>query len=167
MFKNYFKTAWRSLWKNKFYTAINILGLSIGLTTAILLLLWIQDESSFDKFNTDYNRIYNLSAHFDANGKEQVWGGVPGPLYKYARSIAPVEAVTRVIDDWGVTFHRPDDKKLISGLHAAYVDSSFFSIFSFIRSKARPIIYSGPPIISCLQKKLPERFSVRMMSSAS
>src|SRR5690242_13467266 len=131
MFKNYFKTAWRSLWKNKFYSAINILGLSIGLTTAILLLLWIQDEKSFDKFNTDYNRIYNLSAHFDANGKEQVWGGVPGPLYKYAKSLSQVEAVTRISSDWGITLHQPNNKNLISNLHIAYVDSSFFSIFNF------------------------------------
>jgi ABC-type antimicrobial peptide transport system permease subunit len=131
MFKNYFKTAWRSLWKNKFYTAVNILGLSIGLTTAILLLLWIQDETSFDKFNTDYDRVYNLSAHFDTNGKEQVWGGVPGPLYKYAKAISQVENITRVGDDWGITLHQQNDKKLISGLHVAYVDSSFFSIFNF------------------------------------
>jgi len=132
MFKNYFKTAWRSLWKNKFYSAINILGLSIGLTTAILLLLWIQDEKSFDKFNTDYNRIYNLSAHFDANGKEQVWSGVPGPLYKYAKSLTPVEAVTRVNDAGSdITVHLPNSKNLISGLHVAFVDSTFFSIFSF------------------------------------
>jgi ABC-type antimicrobial peptide transport system permease subunit len=131
MIKNYFKTAWRSLWKNKFYTTINILGLSIGLTTAILLLLWIQDETSFDKFNTDYDRVYNLSAHFDSNGKEQVWGGVPGPLYKYAKTISQVETITRVGDDWGITLHQQNDKKLISGLHVAYVDSSFFSIFNF------------------------------------
>jgi ABC-type antimicrobial peptide transport system permease subunit len=131
MYKNYFKTAWRSLWKNKFYTTINILGLLIGLTTAILLLLWIQDENSFDKFNAGYDRIYNLSAHFNANGKEQVWGGVPGPLYKYAKTLSQVEAVTRVGDDWGITFHQPNDKKLISDLHVAYVDSSFFSIFNF------------------------------------
>ncbi len=130
MFTNYFKTAWRSLFKNKFYTAINILGLSIGLTTAILLLLWIQDESSFDKFNTDYNRIYNLSSHFDVNGKEQVWGGVPGPLYKYAKSLAQVQNITRVTDDWA-TFHQPNSKNLIAGLHIGYVDSSFFSVFNF------------------------------------
>ena len=135
MFKNYFKTAWRSLWKNKFYSAINILGLSIGLTTAILLLLWIKDEKSFDKFNTDYNRIYNLSAHFQANGKEQVWGGVPGTLYNSARALTTVEAVTRVKDDWGVTFHPAGSRKLISGLHVGYVDSSFFSIFNFNTTK--------------------------------
>jgi ABC-type antimicrobial peptide transport system permease subunit len=135
MFKNYFKTAWRSLWNNKFYSAINILGLSIGLTTAILLLLWIKDEKSFDKFNTDYNRIYNLSAHFQANGKEQVWGGVPGTLYNSARVLTTVDAVTRVHDEWGVTLHQSNNRKLISGLHAAYVDSSFFSIFNFNTTK--------------------------------
>ena len=130
MFTNYLKTAWRSLFKNKFYTAINILGLSIGLTTAVLLLLWIQDESSFDKFNKDYNRIYNLSSHFDVSGKEQVWGGVPGPLYRYAKSLAQVQNMTRVTDE-RATFHQPDSKNLIGGLHTAYVDSSFFSVFSF------------------------------------
>ena len=113
MFKNYFKTAWRSLLKNKFNSAVNILGLSIGLTTAVLLLLWIQDEKSFDKFNADYNRIYNLSAHFDANGKEQVWGGVPGPLYKYAKSLTPVEVVTRVNDAGDITVHLPNSKNLV------------------------------------------------------
>jgi len=130
MFKNYFKTAWRSLWKNKFYTTINILGLFIGLTTAILLLLWIQDEKSFDKFNKDYDRIYNLSAHFDISGKEQVWSGVPGTLYKSARSMAQIQNITRVSNDW-ITLHQVNDKKLISGLHIAYVDSTFFSIFDF------------------------------------
>jgi len=131
MFKNYLKTAWRSLWKNKFYTTINILGLSIGLTTAILLLLWIQDEKSFDKFNTDYNRIYNLSSHFDISGKEQVWTGVPGPLFKFSKALPQVESITRVTSDWGITFHKPNSKNLVSSLHAAYVDSTFFSIFNF------------------------------------
>ncbi len=135
MFKNYIKTALRSLWKNKFYSIINILGLSVGLATAILLLLWIQDEKSFDKFNKDYNRIYNLSSHFDINGKEQIWTGVPGPLYKYAKSLSQVQAVARISDDWEVTLHQPNNKQLISGLHTAYVDSSFFSIFSFTTTK--------------------------------
>jgi len=136
MFKNYIKTAWRSLFKNKFYSAINILGLSIGLTTSILLMMWIQDESSYDKFHTDHNRIYNLSSHFDINGKEQVWGGVPGPLYKYGQSLSQVELITRVNDDWE-TFHQPGSKNLIAGLHVAYVDSSFFSVFSFSTIQGR------------------------------
>ncbi|HSB92385.1 MAG TPA: ABC transporter permease [Flavitalea sp.] len=136
MFKNYIKTAIRSLFKNKFYSAINILGLSIGLTTSILLMMWIQDERSFNNFHRDHNRIYNLSSHFDINGKEQVWGGVPGPVYKYAHSLPQVEQITRITDDWE-TFHQPGSKNLVAGLHVAYVDSSFFSIFNFITIQGR------------------------------
>jgi putative ABC transport system permease protein len=51
MFKNYFKTAWRNLVKNKFYSLINIVGLSAGLAVGILILLWVQDELSFDSFH--------------------------------------------------------------------------------------------------------------------
>ncbi|MCC6287440.1 MAG: ABC transporter permease [Chitinophagaceae bacterium] len=131
MFKNYFKTAWRSLWKNKFYSAINILGLSIGLTTAILLLLWIEDERSFDKSHKNYQHIYNLSAHFNANGKEQAWTGVPGPIFKYASTLPQVAAVVRIKDNWGLTVHQQNSTQLFYDIRNAYVDSSFFSIFSF------------------------------------
>src|ERR1700735_1995984 len=51
MFRNYFKTAWRSLWKSRFYSSLNILGLAIGLASGILILLWVQDELSFDGFH--------------------------------------------------------------------------------------------------------------------
>lgn len=86
MIKNYLKTARRSLWKNKFYSIINISGLAIGLAAGIMLLLWGQNELSFDKFNMDYKHIYNISAHFTFNGEEGTWSGVPGPLAVYAKS---------------------------------------------------------------------------------
>ena len=87
MFRNYIKTAWRSLWKNKFYTLINVSGLALGLATGIMLLMWVQNELSFDKFHKDYKSIYKLSAHFKANGGDITWGGVPGPLAVYAKNI--------------------------------------------------------------------------------
>ncbi|MFT4024256.1 MAG: ABC transporter permease [Flavihumibacter sp.] len=131
MLQNYLKTAWRSLWKNRFYTGINILGLSVGLTTAILLLLWIKDEKSFDKFHAAYDRIYNLSAHFMVNGHEEVWTGIPGPLYGYAKSLPQAEAVTRIKDNYGITLHRQNSNQLFYNIHSGYVDSGFFSVFSF------------------------------------
>lgn len=131
MLRNYFKTAWRNLWKSKFYTGINVLGLSIGLTTAILLLLWIQDEQSFDKFIKDYDRVYNVSSHFNANGKEQTWTGVPGPVYKYANALTPVETATRINSDAGVSVHQPNSTELTTDLYVAYVDSSFFAVFNY------------------------------------
>ena len=51
MIRNYFRTAWRNLVKNKFYSFINISGLTVGLAVGILILLWVQDELSFDRFH--------------------------------------------------------------------------------------------------------------------
>ena len=57
MIFKYIKAGWRNLKKSKFYTVINILGLSISIATAILILLWVQDEISFDRFHKDYKQI--------------------------------------------------------------------------------------------------------------
>ncbi|MGH2565948.1 MAG: ABC transporter permease, partial [Ginsengibacter sp.] len=61
MFRNYFKTAWRNLWKNKITSAINIIGLSVGMTASVLILLWVQNELSFDNYHPDENNIYRLT----------------------------------------------------------------------------------------------------------
>ncbi len=55
MFKNYLKTAYRNLVKNKFYTSINIVGLAVGISTCLLILLYVSDELSFDRYNTGRN----------------------------------------------------------------------------------------------------------------
>ena len=60
MFKNYFKTAWRSMLKNKTTSAINIIGLSVGMTASIFIFLWVQNEMSFDDYHKDANNIYGL-----------------------------------------------------------------------------------------------------------
>src|SRR6187431_2509261 len=59
MFKNYFKTAWRNLWKNKVFSAINIVGLSIGMAACIVIMLFVSYERSFDVFHS--KNIYRLN----------------------------------------------------------------------------------------------------------
>jgi len=59
MFKNYFKTAWRNLWKNKIYSAINIVGLAIGIAACILIMMFVFYEKSFDDFHS--KNIYRLN----------------------------------------------------------------------------------------------------------
>lgn len=61
MIRNYLKQTWRSLVKNKTYSVLNIVGLSVGLTCFTLIALWINDELSYDKFNTNYDRIVRLT----------------------------------------------------------------------------------------------------------
>jgi putative ABC transport system permease protein len=59
MFKNYFKTAWRNIWKNKVYSSINIAGLTVGIAACILIMLFVFYERSFDNFHS--KNIYRLN----------------------------------------------------------------------------------------------------------
>lgn len=65
MFKNYFRIAWRNLIRNKGFSITNVVGLTIGITCTIFILLWVQDELSFDKFNKNYNNTYQVMATRD------------------------------------------------------------------------------------------------------
>src|SRR5438093_8922694 len=67
MFKNYFKIAWRNLLRNKGFSVTNILGLTIGTTCVILILLWVQNELSYDKFHAKYKDIYEVMANRNFN----------------------------------------------------------------------------------------------------
>src|SRR5205085_5898920 len=111
MFKNYFRTAWRSLWKNKFYTLLNISGLAVGLATGIMLLLWVQNELSYDKFHKDYKDIYQLSAHLPSNGTTVTREWVPGPLSVYAKSIPQVQSIVRTSAQQDQLTHNKDKSK--------------------------------------------------------
>ena len=62
MLKNYFKTAFRNLLRNKFYTLINIIGLATGLATCFLIILYVLDELNYDKYNVNADHIYRLEA---------------------------------------------------------------------------------------------------------
>jgi len=131
MFRNYLKTARRSLWKNKFYSVINISGLAIGLAAGIMLLLWVQSELSYDKFNKDYQHIYNLSSHFTSNGEERTWTKVPGPLAVYAKSFTQVKSIVRIRNYFDQVLSDKDKKKVFDGNYVAGVDTGFFSMFTF------------------------------------
>ena len=69
MLRNYFKIAWRNLFRNKGFSATNLLGLTIGITCTILISLWVKDELTYDKFHTNYNSIYKIYANRDFNNQ--------------------------------------------------------------------------------------------------
>ena len=79
MLKNYLKVALRTLQRNKLFSIINITGLAIGLTCVVLLVLWIQDEVSYDQFHKDIDRIYLTAAHVKKSHVEYIDpSSVPG-----------------------------------------------------------------------------------------
>lgn len=131
MFKNYFKSAWRNLTANKFYSIINISGLAIGLATGTMLLLWVQNEFSYDKFIKDYHHIYKISATMPTGNKTSTWTGVPGPLAVFAQTIPQVKSIVRINNNYGQVFFNADHSKVLQGFNTALVDSNFFSIFNY------------------------------------
>ena len=68
MLKNYFKTAWRNIRKNKLFSFINILGLSIGIATCFIIMLYVQDELSYDRFNKNADNIARVVFLADIDG---------------------------------------------------------------------------------------------------
>jgi putative ABC transport system permease protein len=131
MFKNYFKTAWRNLLKNKFYSAINVAGLAIGLAVGIMILLWVQDEYSFDSFHKNRDTIYKINSHLGKGADEQVWEGAPAPLAIFCKqSIPEVVNEVRIDNVNGPLLFKYADKKFTE-TNMACVDSTFFSMFDF------------------------------------
>jgi putative ABC transport system permease protein len=121
---------WRGLMKNKFYTAINILGLTIGMASAILILLWIQNEMSHDRFHAKIDRLYSANNRDMVSGKLVAWSTTPKPLAPALKKDYPeVEDVVRV-NDYAANYLLSFGDKSFS-LHGVFVDTGFLNMFSF------------------------------------
>ncbi|MEP7231218.1 MAG: ABC transporter permease [Ginsengibacter sp.] len=126
MFKNYFKTAFRNLARNKVYSFINIAGLSIGLACAMLIVLYVKDEVSFDKFHKNVNNIYRI-ARKTSRGKENgTTGFLQGP--RFTQNIPGFKSFVRV-DGGSEDIKTGNEVRQQDGVLS--VDSNFFSVFTF------------------------------------
>ena len=134
MFNNYLKIAFRNILWYKAYSFINIAGLAVGIACFAIIMLYIHDELSYDKFHKDFNRIYRVAVeHSASDGSKSAMVRAPSALIPaMLHNIPEVEKGTHFcpIPSWGkaklsnpnATYY--DDKML-------YVDSTFFDIFSF------------------------------------
>jgi putative ABC transport system permease protein len=130
MIKNYLKTALRNLSRNKAYSFINVAGLSIGLACAMLIILYVKDEVSYDRFHKNVNNVYRIVTQGIAkNGvkgrKDPNTGYLQGP--RFAQNIPDIKRFVRVQsgNENIKTGAEVKDQELL------YTDSSFFDIFSF------------------------------------
>lgn len=129
MIRNYFKMACRSLWKNKFYNALSLVGLSVGLTAAIFIGFWINSEMSFNDLGEHSDNIYRVSSHIGSGENSQTWGSSVGPVAYFAKKDIPeVKNAARVRENWSYSIFSVGDKNLKAEA-AVYVDPDFFKVF--------------------------------------
>ena len=128
MLKNYFKIAFRNLWRHKVFSIINISGLAIGMASAILIFLWVHNEISYDRFYKKTANIYKIHNRDKVNGDLVVSGQSPVPLAPALKQGYPeVEDAVRFRN---VTFLTTAGEKHLNTT-GAFADSSFLSMFSF------------------------------------
>ncbi|HVX52396.1 MAG TPA: ABC transporter permease [Chitinophagaceae bacterium] len=136
MFKNYFKTAFRNLWRNKVFSLINITGLSVGLACCMLIFLYAKDELSYDRFHENIANIYHLGADYTGEdghvNKSSSTGMVPGPNFK--AQVPEIEDFVRM-QSANFTIKQGTD---VFDQEAFYVDSNFFSVFTFPMLQGNP-----------------------------
>ncbi len=129
MFKNYFKIALRNIWKNKGYSAINILGLAVGLATCLLILIYVVDESSYDKFNKKADRIYRVDGDLNFGGTHWILAVAPDLLGATLKKDFPqVEQYVRFRDYGGFRVKKGNDN--VQENKVINVDSTLFDVFT-------------------------------------
>lgn len=154
MFKNYLKIAWRNLWKQKVFTLINVGGLTIGLTVGLLLLLWVQNELSYDRYNKNWERIYRLTTNIRVNGSSYISSLVPDPMGPTMVSEYPqVEKMVRLLTSRDIMVNKGHET--LQEKNATWADSTMFEVFTL------PLIAGDP------KTALRDPFSVVISESAA
>lgn len=138
MIKNYFKTAWRNLLKNKTFSAINIFGLSLGIATFLLIVNYLRFEYSYDDYNVNKDRIYRVPMiETEKGGKPQTFAFTfPAVAPALKKDYPEIQEVVRFRKQWGVVSHA--DQKIIEDDQIFYVDPGVFRMFSFRFEKGDP-----------------------------
>ncbi len=135
MFRNYLKSTWRNLWKNKTYNFLNIFGLAVGITCAGLIFLWVEDELNYNSNHQNRNELYQVLENQSYEGKTYTFSSTPGVLAPAMKEEIPgIRNTCRFTWDQYTLFGLGDKVNYERGY---YADSSVFSLFTipFIEGK--------------------------------
>ncbi|MFN8353341.1 MAG: ABC transporter permease [Spirosomataceae bacterium] len=156
MFKNYLKIAFRNLLKNKLFSFINIMGLALGMTCSLLIMLWVQDELEVDHFHKNGSRLYRVMENQHYTGVINTFASTPGVLAENIVKDFP-EIVNASQMLWeeeplftvGTTFEKEKGR---------YVQADFLKMFSFELEKGDPRTALKRPDGVVISKKLAEKY---------
>ena len=129
MLKNYFKIALRNIIRHKVYSFINILGLSIGIACTILIMLWVEDELSYDRFHKNADSLYRI-IHYKGNFQDKS-AGTPAPLGPALKDELPeIASFMRIASPFPRIVVKYGDKKFYEN-RAIFADPEIFEMFTY------------------------------------
>jgi len=158
MLKNYLKIAWRKMNRQKIYTAINVLGLAIGIAGAMFILMWVADEQSYDHFHTNAHRIYRVTQRHRLNGVISSYTNTPTALAGTLMLECPeVEQATSVRSDREGTLVGVKEKTYHES-KIGQADEMFFKVFSFPFLEGDPETALASPQSVVISRKTSDRY---------
>jgi putative ABC transport system permease protein len=157
MIRNYFKVALRNILKYKFFSAINIFGMTIGITSCLLLILYVTNELSYDQFHADAGRIYQVGLHGKLGGQDiRVANTCPPMAAAMVADIPEVQDATR-IHNWYQAVVKNGDK-IFTEEKVFYVDSNFFQFFGYdLKEGDRASVLTEPNTL-VLTERMAEKY---------
>ncbi len=156
MIKNYLKTAWRNLWKNKAFSVINILGLALGLACSLFIFLWVQDEVQMDAFHKNGKQLYVIIHRAYYDHKSVAGYSTPGLLAEELKKDIPeITHATQFAWNQDHTFQVGDKILKVNG---TYASADYFKMFTYhlIEGKAGSAL--STPVSLAISKKMATNF---------
>ncbi|QEC65968.1 FtsX-like permease family protein [Panacibacter ginsenosidivorans] len=160
MFGNYFKTAWRNLVRNKAFSAINILGLALGITCSLLIILWVQDERSVDGFHTNGKQLYQVYERNYYDGKIDASYPTQGLLAEELKRVVPEVQYASSLDyaaqaGSSNTFEAANK---INKMQGSFAGEDFFKMFSYHLLQGKAETALNAPNVIAISRRMAEQF---------
>ncbi|NNE76310.1 MAG: FtsX-like permease family protein, partial [Pricia sp.] len=158
MFKNYLKIAWRNLIKNKGFTAINVMGLSLGLGCFIVIAMYVVDELSYDRYNDKADRIYRVNSDLRFGGTDLIMAVSSDPMGATLKKDYPqVEEYVRFYNSSGAKLIKKGDE-FIKEVRVTHVDSTLFKVFTLPAIVGEPNTALDEPNTVVITRSAAERY---------
>ncbi|HMB92181.1 MAG TPA: ABC transporter permease, partial [Rhodothermales bacterium] len=155
MLKNYLKVAVRTLQRQKGYAFINMFGLAVGMACCLLILLYIQDELSYDRHHLQSDRLFRLTATFDESG--QHWAPIGPPVgVAFKASLPEVEEVVRIFPFGNSVLHHED--RQFEEKNGVYADSTVFEVFTIPLLRGQPETALTRPFTIVISQQMARRY---------
>jgi hypothetical protein len=156
MIRNYIKTAWRNLVRNKTFSTINILGLALGITCSLLILLWVQDERSMDNFHPNGKQLYQVYERRFFDGKVEGQYFTQGLLAQELKRVVPDIQYACSFESYIQSTFQAGDK--INKMGGTFAGADFFSMFGYRLLQGKPATALNTPSGIAISRRMATNF---------